>query len=142
MKQSISSRVLSVLLAAVLLVGMMPAIGGLISLPAGAVNIVKPLEENMLLQGNFEGIDLRDWSSNVSGKSVLDQLAAEAEHSSGTRGLKLVNGVNENGIRATVYGMAPGATYRLSFWAKAGAATDAGFKVNLYQWTDAWGSDV
>ena len=142
MKRSFSSRVLSVLLAAVLLVGMMPAIGGLISLPAGAVNIVKPLEENMLLQGNFEGIDLRDWSSNVSGKSVLDQLAAEAEHSNGTRGLKLVSGVNENGIRATVYGMAPGATYRLSFWAKAGAATDAGFKVNLYQWTDAWGSDV
>ena len=59
MKRSFSSRVLSVLLAAVLLVGMMPAIGGLISLPAGAVNIVKPLEENMLLQGNFEGIDLR-----------------------------------------------------------------------------------
>ena len=71
MKRSFSSRVLSVLLAAVLLVGMMPAIGGLISLPAGAVNIVKPLEENMLLQGNFEGIDLRDWSSNVAENPCL-----------------------------------------------------------------------
>ena len=129
-------------MAFALLIGLVPALGNLFVMPAGAVNIVKPLGENMFLQGNFEGIDLRDWSTNVSGVSVLDQLSADAEHSDGTRGLKIVTGTNTSGLRATVYGLTAGATYRLGIWAKAGTADAASVKVNLHQWTSAWGSDV
>ena len=142
MKTHLSSRILSFVLAFALLIGLVPALGNLFVMPAGAVNIVKPLGENMFLQGNFEGIDLRDWSTNVSGVSVLNQLSADAEHSDGTRGLKIVTGTNTSGLRATVYGLTAGATYRLGIWAKAGTADAASVKVNLHQWTSAWGSDV
>ena len=105
MKRSmVWQRVLAVTLALALCIGLVP-LSGLLSLETAAVNIVKPIGENMFLQGHFEGVDLRDWSTNVSGVSVLNQLSADAEHSDGTRGLQLVTGTNEGGVRATVYGL-------------------------------------
>ncbi len=142
MKRSmVWQRVLAVTLALALCIGLVP-LSGLLSLETAAVNIVKPIGENMFLQGHFEGVDLRDWSTNVSGVSVLNQLSADAEHSDGTRGLQLVTGTNEGGVRATVYGLTSGATYQLALWAKAGTSAASTLRVGLHQWTDSWGSDV